>query len=32
VAALLETADTRLTDAELNKLRQMINQARKEGR
>lgn len=32
VAALLETADIRLTDAELNKLRQMINQARKEGR
>jgi BlaI family transcriptional regulator, penicillinase repressor len=32
MAVLLETADTRLPDSELHKLRQMINQARKEGR
>ena len=32
MAALLETADTRLSDAELNKLQQVIKQARKEGR
>jgi len=32
MAALLETADTRLSDAELDKLRQMIKQARKDGR
>jgi BlaI family transcriptional regulator, penicillinase repressor len=32
VAALLDTADTRLPDSELQKLEQMINQARKEGR
>ena len=31
VAALLETADTKLSDAELDKLRQMIKQARKDG-
>src|SRR6266511_3244425 len=28
MAALLETADTKLSDAELNKLRQIINQAK----
>ena len=32
VAALLENADTRLSDSELQKLEQMIEQARKEGR
>jgi len=32
VAALLETADARLSDSELDNLRQMITQARKEGR
>lgn len=32
MAALLETADTQLSDAELNKLRQIIKQAKKEGR
>ncbi len=32
MAALLETADARLPDSELNKLHQMIDQARKEGR
>jgi|SRR6266540_5294213 len=32
MAALLETADTKLSDAELNKLRQIINQAKAEGR
>src|SRR5215470_18202267 len=32
MAALLETADTRLSDSELQKLETMINQARKEGR
>ena len=32
MAALLDTADTRLPDSELHKLQQMINQARKEGR
>ena len=32
LAALLETADTNLSDAELNKLRQIIKQAKKEGR
>ena len=32
MAALLETADTQLPDAELHKLQQMIDQARKEGR
>ncbi len=32
MAALLETADTRLPDSELHKLQQMIDQARKEGR
>ncbi len=32
MAALLETADTRLSDSELQKLEKMINQARKEGR
>jgi predicted transcriptional regulator len=31
VAALLESADTKLSDAELDKLRQMIKQAKKEG-
>ena len=31
VSALLETADARLSDAELNQLRQMIKQTRKEG-
>ena len=32
MAALLETADLRLADSELNKLQQMIKQAKKEGR
>ena len=32
VAALLEQADTRLSEPELQKLEQMIDQARKEGR
>ena len=32
MAALLETADTRLPDSELHQLQQMIDQARKEGR
>ena len=32
VAALLETADTQLPDSELHQLRQIIEQARKEGR
>ena len=32
MAALLETADTRLSDSEFHELRQMIHQARKEGR
>jgi predicted transcriptional regulator len=32
VAALLETADTRLSDSELHELQQTIEQARKEGR
>ncbi len=32
MAALLETPDARLSDAELQNLRQMINQARREGR
>ena len=32
IAALLETADTKLSDAELDKLRQMIKQAKTEGR
>lgn len=32
VAALLEHADTRLSESELKKLEQMIEQARKEGR
>jgi BlaI family penicillinase repressor len=32
VAALLETADTRLPESELEKLKQMIEQTRKEGR
>ena len=32
VAALLETADTRLSDSELQNLQQIIKQARKEGR
>ena len=32
MAALLESADTKLSDAELDKLRQMIKQARKDGR
>jgi predicted transcriptional regulator len=32
MAALLETADTRLSDSDLQKLEKMINQARKEGR
>jgi predicted transcriptional regulator len=31
MSALLENADARLSDAELDKLRQMIKQARKEG-
>ena len=32
MAALLESADTELSDTELNKLQQVIKQARKEGR
>ena len=32
MAALLEAPDTELSDAELNKLQQIIQQARKEGR
>ena len=32
MAALLETSDTQLTEAELTKLQQIIQQARKEGR
>jgi predicted transcriptional regulator len=32
MAALLETSDTRLSDAELQELEELINQARKEGR
>src|SRR5512137_1956201 len=32
VAALLETADTRLSDSELQNLQQIIKQARKDGR
>ena len=32
VAALLDSRDTKLSDAELNKLREMIAQAEKEGR
>lgn len=32
MAALLENADTQLSDAELNKLQQLIKQAKKEGR
>jgi BlaI family transcriptional regulator, penicillinase repressor len=32
VAALLETADTRLSDSELHELQQTIQEARKEGR
>jgi BlaI family penicillinase repressor len=32
MAALLETADTRLTDSELHDLQETIEQARKEGR
>jgi BlaI family transcriptional regulator, penicillinase repressor len=32
MAALLENADTELSDAELNQLKQLINKARKEGR
>jgi len=32
MAALMETADTQLSDEELNKLQQIIKQARKEGR
>jgi len=32
MAALLESADTRLPDSELHQLQQMIDQARKEGR
>lgn len=32
MAALLETADTELSDAELSKLQQLIKKARKEGR
>jgi BlaI family penicillinase repressor len=32
MAALLETHDTQLSDAELNKLQQLIKQAKKEGR
>ena len=32
MAALLETADTQLSDAELDKLRLIIKQARKDGR
>ena len=32
LAALLENADTKLSDAELNQLQQLIKQAKKEGR
>jgi hypothetical protein len=32
MAALLETAETDLSDADLNKLRQIIEQAKKEDR
>jgi BlaI family transcriptional regulator, penicillinase repressor len=32
MAALLENSDTRISDAELQKLEELINQARKEGR
>jgi len=32
MAALLETSDTRLSEAELQKMEELINQARKEGR
>jgi BlaI family penicillinase repressor len=32
VAALLDSSDTRLSDADLNRLREMIKQAEKEGR
>ena len=32
MAALLETADTQLSDADLNKLQQIIKQTKKEGR
>lgn len=32
MAALLESPDTQLSDVELNKLRQIIKQAKKEGR
>jgi len=32
MAALLETSDTQLTEADLSKLQQIIQQARKEGR
>ncbi len=32
VAALLEARDTRLSDSELQKLEELVNQARKEGR
>ena len=32
MAALLENSDTRISDAELNELQQMIKQAKKEGR
>jgi hypothetical protein len=32
MAALLEQRDTQLTDAELTKLQQLIQQAKKEGR
>ena len=32
MAALLETADTKLSDDDLKRLEQIINQARKEGR
>ena len=32
VAALLDSSDTRLSDTDLNKLREMIKQAEKEGR
>jgi hypothetical protein len=32
MAALLETADTQLSEAELGKLQQIIKQAKKEGR
>jgi hypothetical protein len=32
VAALLDSGDTKLSDADLEKLREMIKQAEKEGR